>query len=243
MTNCKHCRTPITEKYCANCGHAAKLHRIDRHYIAHEIEHLLHFEKGVFYTVKELIVRPGHSIREFIEENRNKHMKPVAFLILTSIIYSLIAHIFYPEEMYNVEENALLEKSNIATIRHWVGTHYGYANIIMSLFIVLTVKLFFKNYKYNLYEITILLCFVMGQGMLLLSVEAFFAGLVSKQLFLAILVIISFAYPTWAIGQFYDPNKVKSYVKAFLAYLIGYLLFDLAATLVGVVADLAVKFL
>lgn len=88
MTNCKNCDNQITDKYCPNCGQSATLKRIDKHYISHEIQHLLHFEKGVFYTAKELLIRPGNSIREFIGENRNKHMKPVAFLILTSLLIS-----------------------------------------------------------------------------------------------------------------------------------------------------------
>ena len=37
----------------------SNLKRIDRRYISHEIEHVLHLDRGFFYTVKELIVRPG----------------------------------------------------------------------------------------------------------------------------------------------------------------------------------------
>lgn len=240
MTNCKNCNTEITEKFCSNCGQSATLKRIDKHYISHEIQHLLHFEKGVFYTAKELLIRPGNSIRDFINENRSKHMKPVAFLILTSLLYTLITHIFHADKIYN-EEKSLFGKSSIGDIHHWVQTHYGYANIIMGIYIALCVKLFFRKFKYNLFEITILLCFVMGQGMLLLTVEALFVGLLSKQIFITILTVISIAYPTWAIGQFFDKKKILSYIKAFFAYILGYLLFYIATILVGLAADLILK--
>jgi hypothetical protein len=85
MTDCKSCGNILNEKYCPNCGQPAKLKRIDKHYISHELLHLLHFEKGFFYTIRELMTRPGDSIKEFIVEHRNKHMKPVGFLILTSL--------------------------------------------------------------------------------------------------------------------------------------------------------------
>lgn len=241
MTNCKECNKQIIENFCSNCGQPAKLKRIDKHYISHEVLHLLHFEKGFLYTAKELIKRPGYSIREFINENRTKHMKPVAFLILTSLLFTLIAHIFHADDIYNGKENLEFGKSSINDILHWVQTHLGYANILMGIFIALCVKLFFRKYKYNLFEITVLLCFVMGQGMLLLTLITFFVGIITQQLYTILISVIGFAYPTWAIGQFFESAKIVSYIKAFFAYLLGYLFFYIAIIPIGLIADLIIK--
>jgi hypothetical protein len=241
MTNCKNCNHQIIEKFCANCGQPAILKRIDKHYISHELFHLLHFEKGFFYTVKKLMTTPGSSIRGFIHDNRNKDMKPVAFLILTSLLYTLVAHFFHTEELYKSKEKFMFGKSSINDIQNWVQAHLGYANILMGGFITLCVKLFFRKYKYNLFEITILLCFVMGQGMLLLTVETLFTKAFNERWYLIILSIISFGYPTWAIGQFFDGKKIGSYFKAFFAYLFGYLLFQLAVIIIGLIADVIIK--
>lgn len=241
MTNCKNCNNQITEKYCANCGQAATIKRIDKHYISHEIQHLLHFEKGIFYTVKELLLRPGISIREYIDEDRNKHMKPIPFLIFTSVVYTVIAHFFHADVFYNESRKLFFEDSSINDINHWVQTHYGYSNILMGLFLAIAVKLLFRKYKYNLFEIMILLCFIMGQGMLLLTLEAFFAGIINGYAFASILGLISFAYPTWVIAQFFDKSKISSYFKAFFAYILGYILFYVAIIIVGLTADLFIK--
>jgi hypothetical protein len=168
-------------------------------------------------------------------------MKPVPFLILTSLLYIIIAHFFHADKIYNEKEKLLFGESSIGDIRHWVQTHYGYANIIMGIFIALCVKLLFRKHKYNLFEITILICFVMGQGMLFLTLETFFVGLLNEQTFIGILTIISFAYPTWAIGQFFDKSKVSSYVKAFFAYTLGYLFFEFSIIIVGLTVDLISK--
>ncbi len=241
MSNCKNCNTPVTEKFCPVCGKAVQLKRIDKHYISHEILHLLHFEKGFFYSAKELIIRPGDTIREFIKDDRSKHMKPVAFLILTSLLFTLIAHFFHVDEIYNERDRLVFEKSSIGTIMHWVQTHYGYANIAMGAFIALGVTLFFRKYKYNFFEISVLLCFVMGQAMLLLTIETLFSKILSEQSYRIILGIISLAYPTWAIGQFFDKKKIINYVKAFFAYLAGYLLFNLSIVIIGLVTDVFLK--
>ena len=39
------------------------LERIDEKYIWNEISSVLNLEKGIFYTIKELFVRPGKTVR------------------------------------------------------------------------------------------------------------------------------------------------------------------------------------
>lgn len=105
MTLCSNCNQAILENYCASCGQPAKLKRIDKHYISHEVFHLLHFEKGFFYTVRELIVSPGKSVLNFINQDRSKHMKPIPFLILTSLFFTLIEHLFHADKIFNQKNN------------------------------------------------------------------------------------------------------------------------------------------
>lgn len=203
---------------------------------------MLHFEKGFPFTFRELMTRPGNSIREFITEDRSRHMKPVAYLILTSLLYTLIAHALHADEIdNNSPQAAALAHSTYGSLQGWIQTHYGYANILMGGFIALFVSLFFRKYRYNLFEITVLLCFVMGQGMLLLAIETLFIGILGKALYFMLVAVISFGYPTWAIGQFFDRQKPLSYVKAFLAYLLGYITFQLLVFLVAIGADAIAK--
>ncbi|MDI9341505.1 MAG: DUF3667 domain-containing protein [Sediminibacterium sp.] len=241
MTPCQNCQHPVTGKYCSNCGQALHLKRIDRHYISHEILHLLHFEKGFFYTVKALLVSPGHSIREFIHQNRAKHMKPVPFIIITSLIFTVLSHLFHVDKLYNSMAKIDVALPTVAKIQNWIQTHYGYANILMGGFMALCILLFFRKYRYNLFEITILMCFVMGQSMLLLAVEAFFIPVLNIKSYSLIMLLITFGYSTWAIGQFFDSKKVMSYVKAFFAYLLGYFLFNITLAAIGISIDLLMK--
>lgn len=45
--------------------------------------------------------------------------------------------------------------------------------------------------------------------MLFLTFEALFVGQLSQQVFIGILTFISFAYPTWAIGNFLTGQKYQ----------------------------------
>lgn len=238
MPNCENCHIEVADKYCTSCGHPAVLKRIDGHYITHEIEHILHFERGILYTVKELLIRPGQNVRHFISENRSRLVKPVIFIIVTSLIYSIVNHFFHIEEGYIKFDNE--KRSSTTIIFDWIQNHYGYSNIIMGMFIALWVQVFFKKYNYNYFEILILLCFVMGMAMLLFTVFAIVQGLAHIKL-TEIGGYVGVIYCAWAIGQFFNTGKIFSYLKALCAYVLGMATFTLIAIGIGTVVDMMLK--
>lgn len=238
MSTCKNCGGEAEKNYCPNCGQSVRLKRIDGHYLQHEIEHVLHFEKGIFYTVRELLIRPGQNIRDFLKGERSRLVKPVIFIIITSLIYSIITHFFHIDDGYIKIEEA--NKTSITIINNWIRTHYGYSNVLMGICIALWLKLFFRKSDYNFFEILILLCFVMGTGMLLLAFSSLIEG-ITKVPLLQIVSKLAVAYCIWAIGQFFEPRKIMSYVKALSAYLLGMATFGGLTFLLGYLVDMISK--
>ncbi len=238
MNICKNCNSQINEKYCSNCGQPKVLKRIDGDYIRHEIEHLLHLDKGFFYTVKELFIRPGKSIREFLTDNRNRLIKPIIFIIVTSLIYSIINNYFHIEEQY-IQQSGL-ENTTVGKLIKWMQEHYGYGNIILGIFIAFFIKLFFRKSDYNFYEILILLCFIMGVGMLVYSIFSLLQGFFHFNLF-QIGGLFAIGYTTFAIADFYDRTKVKNYFKAFAAYMLGMIFCFVTLIFIGLIIDLITK--
>lgn len=236
--NCKNCNNEVNLNYCPSCGEPTKLKRIDQHYIIHEIEHVLHFERGILYTIRELVTNPGQSIRSYLSESRNRLVKPIIFIIVTSLMYTFCNYFFHFKDGYIRYLDS--DKSTTNEIFKWIQGHLGYSNIMMGIFIALWTKLFFRKHKYNLFEILILLCFVMGIGMLLYSVFGILQGITHLKL-MQYAGIVGFVYTTWAVGQFYDKRKISSYVKAFFAYILGMITFSLTAILLGTLIDLISK--
>jgi len=235
MDNCKNCTTAITGKYCSNCGQPAQLKRIDSHYILHEIEHVLHFERGILYTMRELLLQPGKNIREYLQENRSRLVKPIIFIVISSVIYTLVSHFFHIEDGYiNYQE---VKTSSITVMSQWIQNHYGYANIIMGVFIAGWLRLFFRKYNYNVFEIVILLCFLIGMGMLMLTLGALIEGLTKIPMMKPFTLVIVL-YTVWGIGQFFDKTKPLNYVKAFFSYMLGLLTFGIAMAFLGITFDL-----
>ncbi|GAB3919910.1 hypothetical protein GCM10028827_00730 [Mucilaginibacter myungsuensis] len=214
------------------------LKRVDGHYVSHEIQHLLHLEKGILYTVWELLVRPGRNVKEFITDNRSRLVKPIIFIIITSLVYSTISHFFHVGEGYVSYQGQAT--SSAAKMFAWVEGHYGYSNIMMGIFIALWLQLFFRRSGYNFFEILILLCFAMGMGMLIFALFVIAEALL-KIPAMQIAAVIGIAYCTWAIGQFFNAKKISAYLKAFFAYLLGMVTFSAVILLLGALVDVLIK--
>jgi hypothetical protein len=237
--NCKNCTSKIHGNYCAHCGNAAKLKRIDGHFILHEIEHVLHFEKGLFFTIRELLLRPGKCVKEYVTENRSRLVKPIIFIIVTSLIYTLVAHFFHIEKgMIKISDD---KAASAIAISNWVHTHYGYANILMGFFIACWLRIFFRKHDVNFFEISILLSFVMGMGMLFLAIAVVLNGITGLHL-TSIFGVIIFVYLSWSIGQFFDPSKRINFIKAGAAYILGFVTFNGSTLLLGFGYDAFMKY-
>lgn len=238
MANCVECNEIIESNYCANCGQPASLKRINGHYLLHEINHLLHLEKGFLFTIKELVIRPGKAVKVFISQNRLKLVKPIIFVIVTSLIYTIVNHYFnFEKDSINLDT---IKNEKIQRIVGWISDNYGYANLIMGVFIAFFVKIFFNNYRYNYYEILILLYYAMGMTMMIYSFFAIFQGLTQIKTF-TIASIVGIAYSTWAIGQFFDKKKVISYVVGLISYLLGMAAMMIIGIIVGIVVLILTK--
>lgn len=230
MNYCNQCQTELTGKFCSNCAAPSELKRIDAKYIVHEIEHVLHMDTGIFYTIKALFIRPGESVRAYLTSNRKKLIKPILFLIVTSLLYSLVNH------QYQYVNYGALEGSTLAKILTWIQDHYGYSNLFMGLFIALFLKWFFRKPKYNFFEILVLLSYVMGFSMLIFGLAGLIQGVFGVEVF-AIGGILAILYTLYAIADFYGRKTKMNYFKVFMAYFLGVIVFYSLVVFVGLAVD------
>jgi hypothetical protein len=85
---CLNCDKVVESNFCTACGQKKSTHRYSiQHFVMHDLVHgVFHFDKGFFYTAKQLFTRPGHSIREFIEGKRVFHYNYFSFFVILAII-------------------------------------------------------------------------------------------------------------------------------------------------------------
>ena len=203
-----------------------EIKRIDAKYISHEIQHLLHFDKGFPFTFKEILIRPGKAVREYLGENREKYVKPIVFLVFAAVIYTLIIHFFHIEiSIFNIKGFGKTSEwqSNLDTdaVNNWIDSHLSYSAMIIGLFIALWTKMFFYKKGYNIYEFFILLSYIFGVffiSLLFFLVPAKFTNLL---IIAQIGAFLGQIYIVFAIGQFFGERQVANYIKALICFFLG----------------------
>ena len=210
----------------------ATLDRIDSTYLWNEVRSVLNFDKGVFYTIREILLRPGLTVKHFLHRDRSQLVRPLVFIILCSLVYSLSQQTFNFEDGY--VGLSFEQEPSVEVVFKWISTHYGYSNILISICMGIWLRLFFSKEGFNFYEILILLCYVVGVGMLFFAVIGIINSLIElkiidKVFFLGVIYII------WAIANFFGQSRIMNYLKAVFAYFLAYITFSFAAILVGLI--------
>ncbi len=88
---CKNCGAELKGRYCSTCGQRSNVERLGFGYLRDEIaSNIFQLNRGVLFTVKESLTRPGHSIRGYVEGRRIDHIRPLSFILLASAIYLIV---------------------------------------------------------------------------------------------------------------------------------------------------------
>ena len=226
---------------------------IDGKYLIREITDVFFAKSGLLYTIKKMLISPGKSVRHYLREDRKLFVKPIVFLIITSLIYALIdfflPHTFIttmrtanpdnlqlitPFSIYNITDSDTAHNP----VFRWIEEASAYTTILFGLLVAFCVKLFFRKSGYNFFEIFVLLCYVSGISMLFLSAEAILTNLFPHYNNNGLSQTVSTIYLVWAIGQFFNKKqynigkKVLLYTKAYASFWLGlFIYFILLATI------------
>ena len=172
--NCLNCNAEINGQFCSNCGQSSETHKINLHYLWHDIQHgLLHVDKGILFTTKELFTRPGHSIREFLDGKRISHFKPISLVIILAGIYSLLSHFFHLNlfstyyELKGSGDGFIEFKTSVDKLSEWLSQHYSVLALVQIPIFSLGTYVMFKKEGYNYIEHLVINCFIAGQKLIL----------------------------------------------------------------------------
>lgn len=235
--NCLNCNSEIQGQFCSNCGQNTETHKINLHYLVHDIQHgLLHFDNGILFTAKELFTRPGNSIREFLNGKRVNHFKPVSLVIILSGIYALLSHFFHIDlfsnnyEMKGNGQEFNQFKTSIDELREWFAHHFFVLSLIQIPIFSIGTYAMFKQEGFNYTEHLVINSFITGQKLILLIItfpiiywlEKTNYSIQSEQFIDVIGYILAF----FTIFQLFNGSKLLSRIwKTLLSLIIPLLIF------------------
>jgi len=224
---CKNCGQTYTGHYCNNCGQTAETHRLNFHFLWHDIRHgLLHFDEGVLYSGKQLFTRPGHTIREFIEGKRVKHFKPISLVIVLATLYGLLYHYYHISFVEPSPDSTAETGIDFDKFNEWMGTHYAWTILLLIPFYTIGTSIVFRKQGYNLVEYFILNTYKASQKLFLhialFPVLYYFNGTSKMGTLSLILYLIDIVLIYWTNAQFFNKLSLK---KSLLLTLLSQLIF------------------
>lgn len=245
-TICKNCGYTFSGNYCNNCGQAANLPELSLHYVWHEIQHgIFHFDNGIFYTIKQLLTRPGHTAREFINGKRIHHFKPISLVVVLATFYGILFHFFINSiSEFKLETTAENTLSVYENLNRWYLDHFAYISLILTLIATVTSFYIFKKQGYNFVEHLILNAFyvslILVVMLLIFPLLYFFAASEQLNLMSYLLAIqnIDFILMCWCYIQFFNKTpKLKTFGLTALAYFLMWTVITVIAYISMLIAN------
>ncbi len=169
---CLNCGKKLTDKYCSGCGQLSDIQRITlKNFIFHDVLHgTFHIERGMVFTAKESLTRPGKAALDYISGKRKRYYNVFYLILITIALMLFTRHIndLFANKL-QVEEVA---KPYINEASKKIDQLFTQKNkIVIFLFVpfaALNSFILFQRKKLNLSEHSIIAGMIL-LGVLLLS--------------------------------------------------------------------------
>jgi Protein of unknown function (DUF3667) len=240
--HCLNCNQTIDRNFCQNCGQKASTHRFSlKHFILNAfVNGVFNLDKGFFYTIKELFVRPGHSIRDYIEGKRVKHFNYLTFIILIITTGHIVG---------NISEINLIDSTHYFTTDKSILQQFDkitkeYPKIFSMVkipFLALFTFLFFRKSKNNFTEFLILNIYkVCGEMLIAITftlLAILFKNKIPLNYFYSVVTILTFGYSVWYYFQYFSTfgySKISLLLRSVLTTIILFLVtFSVTTFIIG----------
>ena len=208
---CKNCGQPVEGKYCSHCRQDVQTERLTWKEIALQVRHAtVDVDRGFFFTVREMFLRPGATLRNYLEGKRVNYSNPFFFVLLTAGFASLLFMTYdvpLPVQSMNLER---IERLNPLVAQKYfvlVGTFFV---TILSV----SDWILYRNARLNAAEFLVVNSFQAGQVLVITLI--FFPVLLIQDRYVdpvaintgvrTLLKAIIFLYLVWVRWQLFAPS-------------------------------------
>lgn len=170
--NCLNCRKELTDNYCSSCGQKADTHRITlKNFLFHDVLHgIFHLEKGILFTIKQALIRPGKAALDYIAGKRKPYYNVFLLILLTIGLMLFLRH-YYTEILIEQGRYYVKDLSNLNEASRKIDNIFSQkSKIVIFLFIpfaAINSNILFRRKNLNLSEHSII------AGMVLLGILLF----------------------------------------------------------------------
>jgi hypothetical protein len=181
-------------------------------------------------TIKDLVIKPGGILRNYLNGQRRRYYKPVSFFILTTVLYlivrSLIGFDPFRNSMITVQEQPL-DATRLTDARNYMLLNINNFLFVFVFTLAVFSKLFFYR-RYSLAEFLAISFYLLGVYTLLVTCNMFLVQYIGDQLQPMGILVMSL-YFVFAMCSLFQSSYFLVVVKSFLLFLLAFISYALTS--------------
>ncbi|WP_426492601.1 DUF3667 domain-containing protein [Hymenobacter sp. 102] len=228
---CLNCGHPVPDRFCGRCGQDAHhTHRLNMAHMLHDIPHSVwHVDKGILYSLRTIITRPGTTIRAYLAGQRVDHFRPLSLLLVVTGTFAFISSLLhiemFPPRDPSVDEAVYQSQKAIA---EFMAKYMSWVYVALVPVIAGFARLFLRRGGYNYAECLVIAAFITAvcNALTLFSLPLayFYSGTPQIQQFSLGVSVVSFGYATWAYSSLLAHTGLslpKRLIRGFFPFFLG----------------------
>lgn len=198
---------------------------------------ILNLERGMFYTIWQLILAPGSAMRCYLFTDRSNFMEPLKFLVISIAFFLFMAINFFPNSnWFGVDQESI---SNGNEVTYSIAAYLKqYANVVMLFTVPIAAWVswrIFRKYRLNYGEHLVLNAFLYG-FLTLISILILPISLKSANSYSNALLILFLLYSTYFFRSLFVLPWLKAIWYSLLYHILNFIGAAIVMTLVVLVA-------
>lgn len=180
---CKNCGTEYRGNYCPGCGQSGYTQRLSAFNAVKSVAGVvLTLDRGFLHTCIDLLLRPGHMMRDYIEGRRVQYYGPINLLFLLSMVYVVALYFLFPESSTlatpGIDPSYAADDAEMQAVRQFMSDglstiygHRGLATIFVCAASAVPYWLMFrsmepKGMRVSIWEFFYINCYMSSQRLM-----------------------------------------------------------------------------
>jgi hypothetical protein len=228
---CLNCGHDVPDRFCGRCGQDAHhTHRLTMAHMLHDIPHSVwHVDKGIIYSLRTIVTRPGTTIRAYLAGQRVDHFRPLSLLLVVTGTFAFLSSVLHiemlPPRDPSVSEAAYeMQKSGLEFMAKYMSWVYVALVPVIAGF----ARLFLRRGGYNYAECLVIAAFITSicNALTLLSIPLLYiySGTPHMQTLSYVVMVVSYGYATWAYSTLLKHTGLslpKRLIRGFFPFVLG----------------------
>lgn len=247
---CKNCSTPFDGSFCPNCSQKVLNGRFTIKQILRDLFQMItNLEKGFWYTMKELFIRPDQVIKEYLSGVTIKYYNPFRYYIIIVAVSALL-QIWLG--VFDLQQATIRETFNPNMTEEELQRQLAYMEnvkkflniipLIVLPFIAAFFYFVFRKQDWNLAEHLVSTTYIYAQtaiiGIFLMSSFYFFPEYISYSLPASFL--ISSLYFAYVYNRLFSMSFLKAFFMSLLSMIGGFLFMIITMGVVGLILGIII---